>query len=78
MQKNELKLGVYEHYKGHKYLVIGQAKHSETMEDMVVYVCLYENTRTPQHLWVRPLELFFAEKEVDGQKVPAFKYVGGY
>ena len=40
---SSLTTGVYQHYKGNKYLVLGVAKHSETLEDLVVYVSLYEN-----------------------------------
>ena len=43
---NKLKLGKYRHYKGNFYKVIGVAKHSETLEDFVVYECLYENSRS--------------------------------
>lgn len=68
-----LKIGIYEHYKGHRYKVIGIAKHSETLEDMVVYESLYENKLSK--LWVRPLSIFLGEVEVDGKKVPRFKYV---
>jgi hypothetical protein len=69
-----VKLGVYEHYKsGKKYRVIGVAKHSETLEDMVVYEALYENEMSK--LWVRPLEMFLEDVEVDGKRVPRFKYL---
>jgi len=70
----ELRLGIYEHYKGKKYRVIGVAKHSETLEDLVVYEPLYENTTSK--LWVRPLAMFFETVEVNGKRVPRFKYVG--
>ncbi len=72
----KLKLGVYEHYKGHgkQYRVIGVAKHSETLEDMVIYEALYDNEMSK--LWARPLEMFVGEVEVDGKLVPRFKYVG--
>ncbi len=69
-----LKLGVYEHYKsGKKYRVIDVAKHSESLEDMVVYEALYENTMSK--LWVRPLEMFLGEVEINGKRVPRFKYL---
>jgi|GEM_PF-690666 len=71
----ELPLGVYEHYKGKKYLVLGVAKHSETLEELVVYGALYENPESP--LWVRPLTLFLEEVEVNGRHRPRFKLVRG-
>ena len=70
--ENKLKLGIYEHYKGNKYEVIGVAKHSETLEEMVVYKALYGE----RGLWVRPLKMFLEEVEISGKKVPRFKYVG--
>lgn len=72
----ELKPGVYEHYKGNgkKYRVIGVAKHSETLEDLVVYEALYDNEVSK--LWVRPLEMFVGEAEIHGERVPRFRYTG--
>lgn len=68
----QIKLGVYEHYKGNRYEVVGVAKHSETLEEMVVYRALYgENA-----LWVRPAAMFAEEIEKDGVRVPRFKFVG--
>lgn len=67
-----LTLGKYEHYKGKRYEVIGIAKHSETFEEVVVYKALYGE----RGLWVRPLKMFLEEVEVDGKKMPRFKYVG--
>ncbi len=67
-----IELGKYKHYKGNEYEVIGVAKHSESMEELVVYRALYGE----EQLWVRPLEMFEEEVEVDGQKVPRFKYIG--
>lgn len=69
----KFKPGVYQHYKGNKYLVLGLAKHSETLEEMVVYVSLYENR--DGYMWIRPLEMFLEDKEVDGEKVERFKFV---
>lgn len=66
-----LKLGIYRHYKGKEYEVIGMAKHSETLEDLVVYKALYGEGQ----IWVRPLQMFLEEIEIDGKKVPRFIFV---
>lgn len=67
-----IKLGLYKHYKGGLYKVVGTAKHSETMEDMVVY----EHADKEKHefkLWVRPAKMFLETVEIDGKKVPRFE-----
>lgn len=69
-----IRKGVYEHYKGKRYRVLGIAKHSETLETLVVYVPLYKNKSSA--LWVRPLSMFQEEVEVDGVRRPRFVYVG--
>lgn len=66
---NEIKLGVYRHYKGNKYEVIGVASHSETLEPMVVYRALYGE----HGLWVRPASMWSEEVEVNGEKVKRFE-----
>ncbi|MEK7464307.1 MAG: DUF1653 domain-containing protein [Patescibacteria group bacterium] len=68
----DLKIGEYEHYKGNKYEVVGLAKHSETLEELVVYRALYGD----HGLWVRPTRMFLEEVEVEGKMVPRFKYIG--
>lgn len=67
-----LKLGKYRHYKGKDYEVIGIANHSETLEKLVVYKKLYG----VRDLWVRPMEMFMENVEVDGKKMKRFKYIG--
>ena len=62
----KIKIGKYLHYKGNYYDVIGIAKHSETLEDMVIYEALYKSELS--QLWVRPHNLFFTDKEKDGKK----------
>ena len=68
----EIKTGKYLHYKGNEYLVIGCAHHSETDEVLVVYQPQYGE----KGLWVRPLDMFVEDVEVDGVVQPRFKYVG--
>ena len=65
-------LGVYRHYKGNLYEVIGFAKHSETLEDMVIYKALYGEYGT----WVRPLSMWENPIEVAGKIVNRFEYIG--
>lgn len=72
MENNIIKLGKYRHYKGKEYEVIGVARHSETLEELVIYRALYDNF----DLWARPLKMFLEEVEVDGKKVPRFEYLG--
>lgn len=70
----EIKLGIYKHFKGGMYRVIGVAKHSETLEDLVIYEALYDNPESK--FWVRPLENFLGEAELDGKKISRFEYIG--
>ena len=67
-----MKKGRYRHYKGNFYQVIDVARHSETLEELVVYRPLYGE----QDLWVRPLTMFNESIEVDGQAQSRFEYVG--
>lgn len=64
--------GIYLHYKGKKYRVIGTAKHSETMEDLVLYEPMYKSI---SQFWVRPLTMFQEEIEIDGKKVKRFQFI---
>lgn len=65
-------LGKYKHYKGKMYEVLGVARHSETLEELVVYCALYGENE----LWVRPLKMFLEQVEIDGKKVPRFEFIG--
>ncbi|PIR62973.1 MAG: DUF1653 domain-containing protein [Candidatus Pacebacteria bacterium CG10_big_fil_rev_8_21_14_0_10_42_12] len=69
----KLEPGTYQHYKGHKYLVIGTATHSETLEKMVVYKTLPDNDQSA--IWVRPLKMFLEKVFVDGKMVPRFRKI---
>jgi len=66
-----LRLGKYRHYKGNEYEVIGIAKHSETLEELVIYRALYGG----KDLWARPLKIFCEKVEVNGKKIPRFEYI---
>lgn len=64
----EVRPGHYRHFKGNEYEVIGVARHSETLEPMVVYRALYGEGG----LWVRPLSMFTEQVVVDGVAVSRF------
>lgn len=66
--------GLYQHYKGKNYIVKDLVRHSETLEWMVFYECLYDNPEGK--LWVRPMGMFLENVEIDGKSVPRFKYIG--
>jgi cupin 2 domain-containing protein len=64
--------GRYQHYKGMEYTLIGVARHSETLEELVVYWQEYGE----HGLWVRPRQMFLETVTVDGQDVPRFLHLG--
>ncbi|MGM9669420.1 MAG: DUF1653 domain-containing protein [Faecousia sp.] len=70
--KMELKPGKYRHFKGREYELIGIAKHSETLEPMVVYRQLYGE----HGLWVRPAAMWTETVDRDGYHGPRFQYIG--
>ena len=73
----KLPFGKYEHYRGKQYEVVGVARHSETLEELVVYRALYNSEEFGENaLWARPLKMFLEEVEVEGKRVPRFKFVG--
>jgi len=67
-----MKAGRYRHYKGNEYRVIGVAKHSETLEELVVYQALYGECG----LWVRPKEMFTGTVVYEEREVLRFTYIG--
>ena len=69
---NEITIGRYRHYKGNEYSVIGTARHSETLEKLVVYRQEYGD----HGLWVRPKQMFLETVKVDGRGVPRFQPLG--
>ena len=64
-------LGKYRHYKGNEYELIGFARHSETLEDMVVYRALYGEGE----LWVRPLSMWGEDVTVNGKETQRFTFI---
>lgn len=70
-KKPLIRAGTYQHFKGNLYKVIGIAKHSETLEMMVVY----RSQGSDHDLWVRPFKMFTEIVEKDGEKMPRFKYL---
>ena len=68
----ELKLGRYRHFKGSEYELLGIAKHSETLEPMVVYKALYGDGG----LWVRPAAMWTEWVEKPNYTGPRFQYIG--
>lgn len=71
-----IKLGKYKHYKGKEYLVIGIAKHSETLEDLVIYKALYRSEEFGDDaLWARPVNMFLENVIVDGIETARFEYI---
>ena len=69
------KHGRYRHYKGKFYEVIGMARHSETLDELVVYKALYASKFGKNSLWVRPKKMFLEKIRIDGQYIPRFKYI---
>ena len=69
-----IKPGRYRHYKGNEYRVIAVVKHSETLEELVLYEALYDNPESK--LWARPLTMFVETIEIDRKKIPRFEYLG--
>ena len=69
MNEKTIQPGRYRHYKGNEYTLVGTARHSETLEELVVYRQEYGE----HGLWVRPKQMFSETVTVDGQEVPRFQ-----
>ncbi len=67
-----MKKGIYRHFKGNQYELLFTAKHSETLEEMVVYKALYGDGG----VWVRPAYMWEEEVIHNGQTVKRFTYIG--
>ena len=71
----KVKPGIYRHYKGNLYNVVGVGRHSETLEEFVVYRALYDGEFGKNSIWIRPLGMFLENVEVDGKKMPRFEFL---
>lgn len=67
----KIELGKYRHFKGNEYEVLGVGKHSETLEEMVVYRALYGDGG----IWIRPASMWNEEVIHNGEKVKRFKKI---
>ena len=68
----EINKGKYRHFKGNEYEVLYTAKHSETLEEYVVYRALYGE----HGVWVRPASMWNETVERDGKRMKRFVYIG--
>jgi hypothetical protein len=77
MKIDDIPCGTYQHYKtGKLYEVMGLARHSETLEEMVIYKALYQcNQFTNHQVWVRPKAMFIEYVIYNGDTVPRFKRI---
>jgi len=72
-----VELGKYQHYKGEQYEVIGVARNSETLEELVIYRALYDSEEFGNKaLWARPKKMFLENVDKDGKEVLRFEYIG--
>ena len=71
-EAREIKLGVYQHFKGNRYRVTGIARHSETLEELVIYQALDGEG----DIWVRPVASFIGQAETEKGLVARFIYEG--
>ncbi len=72
MTQETIRPGRWRHFKGNEYQVLGLARHSETLEDMVVYRALYDDGG----LWVRPASMWLEAVDRDGYRGPRFVRIG--
>ena len=71
-----MRLGKYKHYKGHKYEVIGVARHSESLEELVIYKALYESEEFGKNaIWARPKKMFLETININGKTIPRFEFI---
>ena len=62
--------GIYQHYKGSRIKVLAEALHSETLEEMVVYLHLEDGV-----IWIRPKGMFLENVKVNRRSMERFKLI---
>lgn len=67
-----VRLGLYQHFKGNRYIVNGVARHSETLEEYVIYT----REGNPEDVWIRPAAMFLEDVVANGVVVKRFTYLG--
>ena len=72
MTMKMLESGFYLHYKGGRYFVLGVGKHSETLEEFVIYRSISDNPK----FWIRPLQMFTENVTHEDKEIPRFRYLG--
>lgn len=71
-----MKLWIYKHYKWNLYEVIYIAKHTETLEELIVYKALYDSSEFWNNaIWVRPKDMFQENVEINWVVSPRFTYI---
>ncbi len=71
-----MKLWMYKHYKGNEYEVIAVGKHSDTLEDYVVYQAQYDSPEFGKKaIWVKSVEEFEKDIEIENKKTKRFTYI---
>ena len=70
-----IKIGKYKHFKGDLVEVVGEARHSETLEEFVVYKHITGKHASEEKYWIRPIKMFLEEVEFNGEKVLRFKFI---
>ncbi|HVA82822.1 MAG TPA: DUF1653 domain-containing protein [Candidatus Aquilonibacter sp.] len=71
-----IKKGLYQHFKGKRYRVLGIAHHSESLDELVIYQALYTSKEFGKNaLWARPAKMFVEKVRHEGKMVPRFKFL---
>lgn len=74
-EAQSIRQGIYKHFKGGEYLVLGVALHSETQEEMVVYQHLLDGVASQSYFWVRPVTMFLETVDKPEHNGPRFTFL---